>query len=152
MKRIFTCCLLASCLGFTAMAQNPVDQAVSTATKAASQVPGIGSVLTELAKGIDPSAFLPSFKLPSWLSSASKLSPTNASAASTLLSQLGKGINPTSLVQGFSTKDWASQLKSATTISAVATQAETLLNSIKPDAFKSGFDVSTITSMLGALK
>ena len=152
MKKIFTSVLLTSCICFAGIAQSPVDQAVSTATNAASQVPGIGTALTNIGNGLKSSSLLSSFKMPTWLSSVSKLSPSNVSGASSLLSQLGSGLNPASLMQGFSVTDWASKLKSATTISSVATQAESLLQNIKPDAFKSSFDVSKVTSMLDMLK
>jgi hypothetical protein len=57
------------------IAQSPVDQAVSTATNAASQVPGIGTALTNIGNGLKSSSLLSSFKMPTWLSSVSKLSP-----------------------------------------------------------------------------
>jgi hypothetical protein len=144
MKKLLIIGLLLSGISLATIAQNPVSQL----TKA----PGIGSVLTNLGNGLNPASFLSSFKLPDWLSSVSKLSPTNASGAASLLGQLGKGLNPSSLMQGFSTKDWASKLKSASTVSAVATEAESLIKNIKPEAFKSGFDPSSLTSALDLLK
>ena len=141
MKKLFVSALLLCCIYYVAVAQIP---SVKT--------PGIGSALSSLGNGLNPSALSSSFKIADWAKSASKLSSTDASGAASLLGKLGKGLNTSSLMQGFSMSDWSSKLKLASTISSVATQAESLIKNIKPDAFKSGFDPSTVTSALALLQ
>ena len=143
MKKLFIPVFLLCCISFSAIAQNPLGNV---------SVPGIGSVLSTLGNGLKPGSLLSSFKLPDWLSQVSKLSPTDAAGAASLLGKLGNGVNPSSLMEGFSLSDWSSKTKSASTTSSVATQAESLVKSIKTDAFKSGFDVSSLTSALALLQ
>jgi len=141
MKKLFISVLLLCCIGYVGLAQIP---AVKT--------PGIGTALSSLGNGLNPGALNSSFKMADWVSSASKLSSKDASGAASLLGKLGKELNASSLMQGFSLSDWSSKTKSASTIASVATQAESLIKNIKPDAFKSGFDPSTVTSALALLQ
>lgn len=144
MKKLLISAALFSIISLTALGQNPLSQAVQT--------PGIGSVLSSLGNGLNPTSLLSSFKLPGWLGSASKLSPTDAVGAASLLGKLGSGLKPSSLMEGFSLSDWTSGLNSATTMASVATQAQSLVKNIKPDAFKPGFDVGSVTSALALLQ
>ncbi|HEX5153967.1 MAG TPA: hypothetical protein VFW07_21120 [Parafilimonas sp.] len=141
MKKLIISALLLCCICYVAAAQIPSIKA-----------PGIGSALSSLGNGLNPGALNSSFKMADWASSASKLGSTDASGAASLLGKLGKGLNTSSLMQGFSLSDWSSRVKSASTIASVATQAQSLIKNIKPDAFKSGFDPGTVTSALALLQ
>ena len=152
MKTIFASIILLSCLSFTVLAQNPVTGTKTVPMVPSGQMPSISSVLTELETGITPESFSSAFKSDDWTKEVAALKPTDITGASSLLGQLGSGLNPVSLVKGFSAKEWMSKLKSATTMSSVASEAETLVKNINPSAFKSGFDVSKITSSLNMLK
>lgn len=149
MKKLLISAVLLSIVSLTALGQNPLSQ---NPLGQAVQTPGIGSVLSSLGNGLNPTSLLSSFKLPGWLGSVSKLSPTDAVGAASLLGKLGGGLKPSSLTEGFSLTDWSSSVKSATTMASVATQAQSLVKNIKPDAFKSGFDVGSVTSALALLQ
>lgn len=146
MKKILLVLFLA-CISFVLPAQNP-----NKVMDAASSPVNMGSILSEVGNGLKPEAFSSAFKPSKWLGSLSSLKADDIAGTSKMLGELAGGLKPESLLKGFNLKDWQSKLKSATSISALSTQAESLIKNINPSAFKNGFDVSTVLSSLDMLK
>src|SRR5215471_398885 len=141
---ILVCAVLFAVHAFAQTPTTPqMPSSVSGATQSTTQsMPnGIGSILSTLGNGINPSSLTSAFtsQKSSWLSKAAALAPTDVKGSSGLLSQLVSGIKPSAFTSGFKTSDLLSKIKGASSMSDIGNSISSLVGGLNPSALTKDF-------------
>lgn len=153
MKKIFSIlfAIVFSCA--MVVAQTPMDAAKNIGGQAM-QSANISAIMSDLTTNIKSCAFTPTFKksMDDYLTGLKSMNESDMAAAGTSVVQLAGGLKSSSFLNGWTpTMDMMNNLKKSTSMSEIASMAQTLVSNMDPEIFKKGFNPAAVTSALGML-
>jgi hypothetical protein len=125
----------------------PANMAVAHSMSASS----VGSVISQLANNLQPSAFTDDWgkAKESWMKSVSALKPMDVAGGASAISTLVNNLKPATLTSEFSKskEDFMVNVKNAKTVSDIASLLKSLSAGINPSAFTADWSKNKATWM-----